>query len=399
MKCVLHIGTEKTGSTLLQDWLYQNQVNLSRQRIFLSDVLSINNNRRLVSFFQWELDDWTNRNGILTQKDKDLYFTTFLNDFAEEINAASDAHDLCIISSEHFHSRLRNYQEIEPLQKYLETVFDSVEIVCYFREQSQMARSLYSTALKGPYTTTLERFVHGVNPDNYYYNHKLIADNWSRAFGKENTNFRIYDRKRFVDQDIRRDLLACLPVKVNTKELDFSTVTSNESLSRLEGELYRVTNKIVPFWKEGNEEVNSLNVQIKNRISSIDSLKQGDIVNSRKAVDPVLFKQANQEFFDAYFNGEYLFSTENDGIDGEESDPVFTLEQLTEIIGDLFQSIIKDGLSGDADWLRDLALKYETQEELTLDEAAKIMTLAGKARPTGPFIRQKLVEYNEKLAS
>ena len=72
MKCVLHIGTEKTGSTLLQDWLYQNQVNLSRQRIFLSDVLSINNNRRLVSFFQWELDDWANRNGILTQKDKDL---------------------------------------------------------------------------------------------------------------------------------------------------------------------------------------------------------------------------------------------------------------------------------------------------------------------------------------
>ena len=35
MKCILHIGTEKTGTTLLQNWLYDNKEKLSQVGIYL----------------------------------------------------------------------------------------------------------------------------------------------------------------------------------------------------------------------------------------------------------------------------------------------------------------------------------------------------------------------------
>ena len=44
MRGILHIGTEKTGLTLLQKWLYSNQKNLSNQGIDLSNILGIPNN-------------------------------------------------------------------------------------------------------------------------------------------------------------------------------------------------------------------------------------------------------------------------------------------------------------------------------------------------------------------
>ena len=44
MKCILHIGTEKTGTTILQDWLYDNKVELSKVGVYLSDNLGKTNN-------------------------------------------------------------------------------------------------------------------------------------------------------------------------------------------------------------------------------------------------------------------------------------------------------------------------------------------------------------------
>ena len=44
----------------------------------------------------------------------------------------------------------------------------------------------------------------------------------------------------------------------------------------------------------------------------------------------------------------------------------------------------------DADYLRDIALKFENEKPLTLEDAHYLMGLAHKARPEGPVIKQKL---------
>ena len=49
-------------------------------------------------------------------------------------------------------------------------------------------------------------------------------------------------------------------------------------------------------------------------------------------------------------------------------------------------------LDSDADLLRDLALALEIVD---LDKAKRLMEIALLARPTGPFIKQKVEEYRK----
>jgi len=51
----------------------------------------------------------------------------------------------------------------------------------------------------------------------------------------------------------------------------------------------------------------------------------------------------------------------------------------------------------DADYLRDIALKFENKKPLTLEDAHYLMGLAHKARPEGPMIKQKLEIYEKSL--
>ena len=53
----------------------------------------------------------------------------------------------------------------------------------------------------------------------------------------------------------------------------------------------------------------------------------------------------------------------------------------------------------DATHLRDIALKFEYEKQLTLEDAHYLMGLAHKARPEGPVIKQKLNEYKNRLYS
>lgn len=404
MKCVLHIGTEKTGSTLLQDWLYQNRKQLSKQRLYLSNILGKNNNRRLVSYFQRELDDWTSRNKISSQQEKKYYFDGFTNDFVNEIVKASRDHDVFLVTSEHFHSRLKDKEEIKALQQFLQHEFDSVKVVCYFREQMQMASSLYSTAVKGPYTTTLDDYFDRVTPSNYYYNYKEIADNWSGSFGRQNCEFRIYDKARFVEQDLRKDLLSCLDMQFDFDLFDYTIESSNESLSQLESQLYRATNELIPYWEDENGNASRENINVKSRISSIECIKHGRVESAHMVAGMRMFSESNKLFFNEYFDGKYLFPIAPVDYKDEKKQISFTIDQVAEIVGELFKEFLLDVKSSkhlltdsDVDCLRDLALGYEKSIKLTLNDAFKLMEIAGKARPEGPLIKKKLSEYKARL--
>lgn len=164
MQCILHIGTEKTGTTLLQGWLYQNQAALNQQGFYLSECLEKPNNRLLAACFSQQIDGWAKRNGIRSQEDRERFFGGFRGAFIEEMNAASEQHHSVIISSEHFHSTLKTAEEITALAEFLATAFSSVRVVCYFRNQFDVAVSRYSTALKVASTKSLDDFIDQLHP-------------------------------------------------------------------------------------------------------------------------------------------------------------------------------------------------------------------------------------------
>ena len=114
-KLYLHIGTEKTGTTLLQEWLYTNKKNLSKNGIYLPNQLGKPKNILLPTYFQGHLDDWEWSKRIQNKQEKETFFEGFLNRVTDEITAAKINHDTFIITSEHFHSRLQLIEEIQNL--------------------------------------------------------------------------------------------------------------------------------------------------------------------------------------------------------------------------------------------------------------------------------------------
>jgi hypothetical protein len=305
MKCILHIGTEKTGTTAIQEWMHVNRSIFLHQGVFISEFLGVPDHRIFSAFFQNEFDDWTRRNNLRTSEDKAFFFRGFLDGLRAEIQKARQSANTFLISSEHLHSRLRTSEEIFEVQKFLASEFDSVDIVCYFRDQYDTARSLYSTHLRVDGTLSFDEFLNGVRPGNYYYNHFEIAENWSSAFGRDSCQFRRYDASDLFQADVRKDFLNIVCPESNFEDFDWSLKRSNESLSFLQAAIFRVINKRIPYWGEGGYTMNLANHIAKKRVLQKESLNKGTIYSDRTHEIRLLFAESNQAFYESYAQSEY----------------------------------------------------------------------------------------------
>ena len=311
MKCILHIGTEKTGTTVLQNWLYDNKEKLSQVGIYLSDSIGVTNNRLIPAYFGETLDEFHMDTGITNKQEKKKYFSGFLDNLNGEISNAKIKHHTFIITSEHLHSRLTRAEEIQSLHAFLSNAFDEISVICYFRDQFDLAVSLYSTALKLHSTENINEFfiTEKVGPETYYFNYLNIANNWAGVFERQNCIFRIYDRQRFIDNDIRKDFLSIIANNIDLRNLNMSINSANESLFALQAVAYRRINKIIPYRNSDNQEINPKNLEAKKMIDSIDALKVGKIFSplGKKIRDS--FKTVNENFFAKYFDSATKFST------------------------------------------------------------------------------------------
>jgi len=247
MRLILHIGTEKTATTTLQEFVYHNRDALLQRGVGLSDLLGVPTNRKLVAFCMppGQFDDYFKDRQIRTEEAKAAYFKGFESALADEVRArAAEGATTMFISSEHFHSRLRDHATIQRLKTLLDANFDDVRVVCYFREQSAMLASLYSTAIKSGNIATLETFARHCSPDNAYYNYKTFFARWRDVFGRDALVPRLYTREQFVGGDIRRDLLALLLGHEDAAGFDFTVADANRSLGAVGIELGRIGNKV-----------------------------------------------------------------------------------------------------------------------------------------------------------
>lgn len=396
MKLLLHIGTEKTGTTLLQQWLYANKAALSQQGVFLSDLMGKPNNRKLVAYFMQGMDDFMKREKIRSAAEKAQYFQGFEDSLVAEIAQARQSHDVMIISSEHFHSRLVGQGEVEALAAFLSRHFSEIKVLCYFREQASMRESLYSTGLRTATTTALDAFDAGADEDRYYYNFFRIATRWSEVFGRAACDFRIYDRAAFAEGDLRRDFLTAVPCALETVWLDFAVERSNESLSLLKGRVCQTINALVPYWAPAGG-LNPANRFFKTLIDRCGTLKVGRILDGQKQDFSASFSNANRRFFETFLPQSSGFPK---GGSEERRSADLPIAQVAEIVDDLSGTLIngvKDRLllDRDADVLRTVALKYESGQRLTQEEAVALMELAARARPGGKFIKKKLGEWTK----
>ncbi|GBR00484.1 hypothetical protein [Acetobacter oeni] len=309
MRCVLHIGTEKTATTSIQSWLYQNKATLSRNGIALSHVLGEGNNRALCARFQPEIDDYLLDMGIRDEAGKKARFATFLDDFEAEIRWLNLSHTTMIITSEHFHRRMTSEQNIAELRDFLYRNFSSIQIVCYFREQSEVRKSLYSTGIKGGDTCRIQDFQNDDQTETHYYNYKKMLDKWSACFGKSCITRRIFRTNLFPDKDIRKDFLNICRLKIPSDSLDFSSTHDNKGLTRFQALLARQVNKVFPRYNR-NGKYSWIRDRAVYVISSFRMFRLGGAISDpRQKHFYAAFNETNKDFFYEYFGvKENLFS-------------------------------------------------------------------------------------------
>jgi len=183
-RLLLHIGSEKTGTTAWQAWLQQQRDVLDRQGFAVPTTLGPTNHRRLpTSCFDLDrLDDLVIRSGLQEASPalRQQTYQDWQGAFAAEVKTRP-THSW-LVSSEHCSSRLTRFSELGRLQTFLEPLFSRIEILLVIREPLQAAISAWSTLVRnGGYP--LEQLP---PPDHPLLadicDHRALVQRWSTRF-------------------------------------------------------------------------------------------------------------------------------------------------------------------------------------------------------------------------
>jgi len=208
-KGILHIGCEKTGTSSIQRFLSMNRPSLKKQG-FIYPVAGgtlyggSQTGYAVVARKEAWLTDMGKALGLLTPGAVTEYRQQLAAQLQIEISRVRRGHTL-VLSSEHFHSRLRSAEEIAALRSFLEPFCESFEVVMYFRRQDRVAVSLYATHVKSgnpspkPFLPAIEL------PETYYYRYDEIFQSWAQVFGAESLRAGIYQPDELLGGDLLQD--------------------------------------------------------------------------------------------------------------------------------------------------------------------------------------------------
>ena len=244
-KCILHIGTEKTGTTAIQEYLKSNRDALVKHGIYHPVAADSEPSS------QWEFvaivhhAPWTQdigrELGIVDKASQEAFRETLTQRLDNEFDQVEDA-DTLIISSEHFQSRLDPEHEISALRTFLERWVETFEVVVYFRRQDELALSILSTRLKSSVQVRLDNILETLNSAPKFYAYDEIYARWADVFGPDAMNPRIYDPDHWPNKSLVSDFCAVTGLPA------LSTVSQryNKSLNRQGFQFINALNHLYP---------------------------------------------------------------------------------------------------------------------------------------------------------
>jgi len=227
----LHIGTEKTGTTSIQEFLRINRTALNAIGSYVPLSLGPSNHQWLPFSFSQDLtvdsffrmhDIKTEEQRLKAQADKKL-------ELRDEILRSQ--FDSWIISSEHLQSCLAQKNELVELRGELSKYFSDIKILVYLRNPIDAAMSGWSTRIKcGVSAKAL------VPPSDrrvsIVCNHKRTLQDWADIFGKENIIAKIFHPDKLSGGDVLTDFVSSIWPTMNINDFKVP-VRQNESLSAL----------------------------------------------------------------------------------------------------------------------------------------------------------------------
>lgn len=201
-RVILHIGTEKSGSTTLQAALWENRESLLKLGFCFPQSLGQSNHTGLAAYASSLPRTEALRRSFRGADGETDVRKRIAGLLREEMNALPSGVHTVVLSGEHCHSHLTELADVERLRDLLAEHFEDCVVTVYLRRQVDLAASLYSQQIKagGTQTSVLPK----AGPENPYFNYADLLKRWGAVFGRVNIRPRIYSRAEFKDGDIVR---------------------------------------------------------------------------------------------------------------------------------------------------------------------------------------------------
>ncbi len=244
MNIYLHIGTEKTGTTTLQNFLYLNKDKLLESGYYYPKSAGLRNHQRLsIAAYNLEKrDPYTRLNNINSDRVLESYQNIIVKRLKSELNCVQQPN--IIFSSEHIQSRLTSLSEIQRLKEILVSLGAiNIIVIVYLRNPVEIANSLYSTAIKCG-----SEAIHPFRPSHEYIrhicDHKSTIENYTEVFGKGAVVPRIFESSTLEGGSLLKDFINVVGLTWDPNYIIPNSL--NESLSVNGLEILRRFNTKVP---------------------------------------------------------------------------------------------------------------------------------------------------------
>tara|TARA_R110000787_G_scaffold82030_3_gene177559 strand:+ start:435 stop:1286 length:852 start_codon:yes stop_codon:yes gene_type:complete len=190
---------------------------------------------------------WTKSHRILTEREYDEIKATLMEEVRAKVESSQSNTDF-IASSEFIWGHYGAEKEkIQELAEALRSIFGSVKVIFYCRDQASYVSSAYAQWVKGPARTTksfnsCKRWVLEYCRDFWDYYSTLSC--WAEAFGEGNIKVNVFSRDSFYRGDLIADFLKAVDDDLAEKISVPTSQADNISPSNLQIELIRYSNFI-----------------------------------------------------------------------------------------------------------------------------------------------------------
>ena len=239
MRVVLHIGTEKTGTTAIQAHCHAHARALRAAGILYPAGLGYRNQVDLATAFApfVRTGDMRGRDGIATRADLAAFRERTVARLTREV--ARRRPEVLLLSEEHLSSRY-NGAAVTQLRDLLAGYAPEIRVIVYLRRQDAALVSLYSTSLKSQRPHDLAWLARTV-PWLHY--DRLLA-RWARVFGHERLDVRLYPPGSGT-------LIEDFSAAAGLPRLPEDRTPANRSLDRRHAALLARMNPALPLFRDG----------------------------------------------------------------------------------------------------------------------------------------------------
>lgn len=285
---LLHIGTHKTGTTYLQDFLLKNKKALLKEGVlYPTTKYHPYGQQRLAYAFQDAVNP--HLDGLIKNDPESVFHE--LKRLLSEVE-----HNYLLISSENITPKSR-IEVVEKIQRFF-SEYD-VKVIVYLRRQDKYLVSLYREHVKLP-NSEVCRFEDFSCPYPLDYNE--LVKPWETIFGEENVLVRSYDELLYKEIDIIKDFFQEVGVEINLDNYPTTLTKANTTLPNIALEMIRGGN----YYPLSHQVRGRFNIAIRNFCKSYE---YNDVWDLNKSNSSILsdYHESNSILFRKYFDGKDVF--------------------------------------------------------------------------------------------